>query len=192
MKRMFSIPVIAASLCSSILIALGSGSAMAAIRLAPGAPSMVQAVRPRAAGTAPTVKNCDGREEQFAVGSGGHLYHRYQSKPGGSYGSWYSLGGVLVYSAIGAVVNANCHVEVFGVGQDYAMWHIWQTRAGSGPWSRWASMGGAFAGGPFQAFVDTNNEAVVAAPWYYGGDACDNQEHPSSGPWSGWYACTPV
>jgi hypothetical protein len=186
MKRIFSTSAIVAGICASIFTALGPGTANAAtIRTAATA-------RPLAAGATPTVTNCGGRGEQFEVGSGNHLYHRYQSTPGGSYSSWYSLGGTIIYSQIGAVVNANCHVEAFGVGGDGAMWHIWQTKAGSGPWSSWASLGGGFDGGPSQAYIDTSNEAVLVAPWYSGGTVCDNQTQPSSGPWSGWYYCTPV
>jgi hypothetical protein len=184
-KRMFSTGAVVVGVCASVLMALGPGAASAATT------SPAATARPLAAGTAPTVTNCGGRKEQFEVGSGNHLYHRYQSTPGGSYSSWISLGGTIVYAQIGAVVNADCHVEAFGVGSDGAMWHIWQTNAGSGPWSNWASLGGGFAGGPSQAYIDTSSEAALVAPWYAGGTVCDNQTRPSSGPWTGWYSCIP-
>jgi hypothetical protein len=197
MKRIFSAGATLIGACASVLIALGPAAASAAATVpatvhSPAAAGLARIMMPLAAGTAPAITNCGGRQEQFTVGPGNHLYHRFQSRPGGSYSPWFSLGGILVYSTIGAVVNVNCHVEVFGVGKDLAMWHIWQTNPGRGPWSGWASLGGAFRGGPFLASVDTSREVAIVAPWFFGGDACDHQEHPASGPWTGWYRCVPV
>lgn len=144
-----------------------------------------------ATGSEPVVTNCDGRAEAFTVGSGNHLYHAWQTSPGGSWTGWYSLGGILIYSQIGAVVNSDCHVEAFGIGADHAMWHIWQTNAGSGPWSNWASLNGDFGAGPSQAYIAVGNVAYLVVeqpdvyPWY-----CAHQTVPSSGPWTTWFRCT--
>ena len=144
-----------------------------------------------AAGNKPVVTNCDGRAEAFTVGPGNHLYHAWQTSPGGSWTGWHSLGGILIYPQIGAIVNSNCRVEAFGIGSDHAMWHIWQTNPGGGPWSSWASLRGSFDAGPSQAYVAVGNVAALIVkepgiyPWY-----CDTQTRPASGPWTGWYHCT--
>ena len=39
--------------------------------------------------------------------------------------------------------NADGRLEVFAIGADGALWHIWQWRPG-GDWSEWASFGGSF------------------------------------------------
>jgi acylphosphatase len=40
-----------------------------------------------------------------------------------------------------AITNTDGRQEVFAIGWDYAVWHIWQTSAG-GAWSPWESLGG--------------------------------------------------
>jgi hypothetical protein len=172
------------------LKAVGAACALAAglgagIAIATTAPAFA------AAGNKPVVTNCDGRAEAFTVGPGNHLYHAWQTSPGGSWTGWHSLGGILIYPQIGAIVNSNCRVEAFGIGSDHAMWHIWQTNPGGGPWSSWASLGGSFDAGPSQAYVAVGNVAALIVkkpgiyPWY-----CDTQTRPASGPWTGWYRCT--
>ncbi len=144
----------------------------------------------RATGRFITLTNCDGRQERFQARSDNHLYHQYQTK-GGAWSGWYILGGYLTSDQIGAVQNSDCRLEIFGVGGDHAMWHIWQTRPGSGPWSGWSRLGGAFYNGPTAAWVSTNGEAVLQARWASGGVVCDNQTAPSFSPWTGWYYCGP-
>jgi hypothetical protein len=39
-------------------------------------------------------------------------------------------------------VNSDGRLEVFALGLDGALWHIWQDAAHAGPWSGWASLGG--------------------------------------------------
>ena len=80
----------------------------------------------RATGTSITLTNCDGRQERFQVRPGNHLYHQYQTTPGGSWSGWHIMGGYLIFAQIGAVVNSDCRLEVFGVGGDHAMWHTWR------------------------------------------------------------------
>jgi hypothetical protein len=59
------------------------------------------------------------------------------------------------------------------------------------PWSSWASLGGSFDAGPYEAYVAVGGIAALIVqepdvyPWY-----CDEQTVPASGPWSGWYRCT--
>jgi hypothetical protein len=100
-----------------------------------------------------TVANVNGNGEQFWIGGDCHLYHSYQSYPGGPYGPAYSLGGCLKdffpYGDLDVGMNADGRLEVFAIGTDNSVWHIWQTRAGSGPWSNWASLGGTATSGPW-------------------------------------------
>ena len=121
-------------------------------------------------GSDPTITNCDGRQEAFEVSSG-VLLHRWQTSPGGSWSGWYSLGGYLIYTRIAVFDNVTCHLEVVGVGGDGAMWHIWQTNAGSGPWSGWASLGGGYFTGRANAFRGSRaaagtscGDGLMAAP----------------------------
>lgn len=187
MKRIFAAAATMAGVLACVLMTFGPGTANAATS-EPAAASGLGKV-----GTSITLPNCDGRQEQFRVGQGHHLYHRYQTSPGGSWTGWISLGGYLISAQIGGVRNSDCRLEVFGVGDDYgpdygAMWHIWQTTAGSGPWSGWNSLGGLFNSGPTAAWVSGNGEAFLQAYWVDYGVVYDNQTVPSSGPWTGWYA----
>lgn len=128
MKRIITTTALMACVVASAFAALGPATAHAATHDTAGIriPLVTGAARP-------TVTNCDGRQEQFQVGAGHHLYHRYQITPGGSRSGWYSMGRYLISARIGAVRNSNCHLEAFGIGYGYAMWHIWQTHPGSGP-----------------------------------------------------------
>jgi C1A family cysteine protease len=57
-----------------------------------------------------------------------------------------SLGGVLT-SRVAVGRNKDGRLEVFGLGTDNALWHIWQLTP-NGSWSGWASLGGVLAGDP--------------------------------------------
>jgi len=138
----------------------------------------------------PFITNCDGLQEEFEIGPGNHLYHAWQV-PGGGWTGWNSLGGELIYGEIAVVVNVTCKVEVFGVGTDHAVWHIWQTNPGSGPWSNWASLGG-YVIGPPAAWLQGDRYAEISAYGANGAAWCDEQENPGGGPWTGWWPCDTV
>ena len=179
LKRL--LPGAVAGLLATGLLTLYPGAANASTRTIRAASSAMTA------GSDPTITNCDGRQEAFEVSSG-VLLHRWQT-PGGSWSGWYSLGGYLIYTRIAVFDNVTCHLEVVGVGGDGAMWHIWQTKAGSGPWSDWASLGGGyFTGGPTRSgFTGAGGDIVWG--WTNGGASyvCVWQENRGSGPWSGWH-----
>lgn len=89
--------------------------------------------------------NADGRLEVFTISQylGGPLWHIWQLAPGGSWSNWESLGtplnnGNILYTAVGE--NADGRVEVFIIGSDTSLWHIWQLGEGSG-WGKWTSLG---------------------------------------------------
>jgi chitodextrinase len=82
-------------------------------------------------------------------------------------------------------VNSDGRLEVFGVGTDRAIWHIWQEAPHAGPWSAWSSLGGGTASdaavadnsdGRLEVFVRGNDRAL----WHIW------QETAHSGPWSAW------
>jgi acylphosphatase len=83
------------------------------------------------------------------------------------------------------VCNSDGRLEVFGVGMDKALWHIWQTAPHAGPWSAWSSLSGGIdsfpavavnVDGRLEAFVRGNDNAL----WHMW------QTAPHAGPWSAW------
>ncbi len=57
-----------------------------------------------------------------------------------AFDKWASLGGSVRQLVAGC--NADGRIELFGIGTDNALWHIWQTAPNNG-WSDWASLGGS-------------------------------------------------
>jgi acylphosphatase len=89
-------------------------------------------------------RNADGRIEAFTVGYDGALWHIWQTAPGNGWSTWFSSG--RPSSSIGLAAGSYCvesnqdgRLEVFALGSDDALWHIWQT-APNGPWSNWTSL----------------------------------------------------
>lgn len=137
-------------------------------------------------------QSADGRLEVFAAGSDGQLWHIWQ-KPGGGWSDWLSHGappgtqvGGLRQAAIAP--NSEGRLELFVLGDDKALWHIWQI-APNGGWSNWASHGTppgttfVFSGPAMAAGADGRLELFIA------GD--DNQlwhiwQVAPSGGWSPW------
>jgi hypothetical protein len=70
------------------------------------------------------------------VGNDKVLYHRWQTKPGGSWNhTWESLGGKWPDDSDPVVVvNTDGRIEVFMVGNDKVLYHRWQTKPG-GSWT---------------------------------------------------------
>ena len=188
-KRLSAGSSIIGVIFAAVFMAVGLNAASAATASTAHHAVAGRSARPGPALQPVQIANCDGRLEQFTVGSGHHLYHRWQTTRGGSWSNWASLGGYLI-SNVAVVRNVNCHIEVFGVAPGNAMWHIWQTNPGSGPWSKWASLGGFLTSGPAVGFIaGSGGRAYVLA---IGGDSrywCDAQSRPASGPWTGWYRC---
>lgn len=89
--------------------------------------------------------SADGRLELFIVGSGdGNLYHIWETTRGGAWSDWYSHGRPPSTTLIGPPTiapSADGRLELFIVGQDGNLYHIWQTTP-SGGWSDWFSHGG--------------------------------------------------
>jgi len=84
-----------------------------------------------------------------------------------------------------AACNSDGRLEVFGVGTDNALWHIWQTAPHADPWSSWSSLGGVVTSDP-SVFVNSDGRLEVFARgtddalWHIW------QTVPHAGPWSSW------
>jgi acylphosphatase len=90
-----------------------------------------------------TGQNADGRLEAFVIGFDNALWHKWQSKPGGTWGGWFSLGKPSIANAFFIPFvrkNDDGRLEVFTVGTDGALWNLWQV-APNGTWSNWTSLG---------------------------------------------------
>jgi hypothetical protein len=88
-------------------------------------------------------QNADGRLEIFAVGTDGAFWHLWQTTPNGTWSAWDRLGkpGTVEFSpppTIGR--NQDGRLEPLLIGNDGALWHLWQTSPGS-TWSGWDSLG---------------------------------------------------
>ena len=130
--------------------------------------------------------NANGTLEVFARRSDNALWHIWQTSPSGGWSNWTSLGeppGGNVYDEIGVYRNKNGTLEVFVIGSNNALWHIWQTSP-SGGWSNWTSLGGNLTSGPAVGINANGTLEVFArrsdnALWHIW------QTSPSGG-WSNW------
>ncbi len=88
-------------------------------------------------------RTSDGRLELFAIGKTGFLYHNYQNSPEGSWSGWIAMGttnNVWAQNGLPAVgKNADGRLELFIVGTDGSVNHIYQKVAGSSATTNWTS-----------------------------------------------------
>lgn len=113
-----------------------------------------------------TALNTNGNYEQFRLSGGScpsssyNVQHRWQSgghfNPNDPYSGWASLGGCVFSFDVGR--NKSGTLEVFGLGTNDAVWHIYQANPGSGPWDGWYSLGGDFYYGPWVGSEIANNQ----------------------------------
>src|SRR5437763_2735898 len=93
----------------------------------------------------PTVgRNADGRLEVFYTDKIGEIWHIWQTAPNGTWSSWASLNkppNISFSTGTAVDENADGRLEVFTVGSDGALWHIWQSTAGGGWYNTWFSSG---------------------------------------------------
>src|SRR5208337_3868673 len=90
--------------------------------------------------------NTDGRLEMFYIGKDDILYHAWQLAPGGGTG-W--SGGDLLTTAqntakqLAVASNADGRLEVFYIGMDDILYHVWQAKPVTGTaWSGGILLGG--------------------------------------------------
>jgi hypothetical protein len=94
--------------------------------------------------SAPAVAaGADGRLEVFGASEEAALWHIRQTAPNNGWSDWVSHGtpsGVLFGSDSTPAIatSADGRLELFTVGNDGALWHMWQTAPGGG-WSHWRS-----------------------------------------------------
>ena len=111
--------------------------------------------------SAVVASNADGRLEVFAQGADQALWHTWQTTPNGSWSSWASQG----KPSSGGIQGNLClapsldgRLELFAVGNDGALWHIWQTKVNNG-WANWFSHGQP----PGQTFAGSTIPPVLAS-----------------------------
>jgi hypothetical protein len=137
-------------------------------------------------------RNADGRIETFSISDDGNLYHAWQGSPGGAWTGFYSLGHPSAGALTGVpsiATNSDGRLEIFSVGADGAVWHIWQTSAGSG-WGGWYSLG-APGGGRFVSNVAAGRNGdgrLEIAAVDAGGAMWHSWQWTPSGGWSAFYS----
>ncbi len=84
----------------------------------------------------------DGRLEVFCIGNDGQLWHIWQTALNNGWSDWTSHGkppGIELKPVVPAIApSADGRLELFVIGKDKTLWHIWQTAPNNG-WSDWAS-----------------------------------------------------
>jgi hypothetical protein len=89
-------------------------------------------------------RNQDGRQEVFAIGSDGSAWQIWQTAPNGGWSAWGELGrppvGLRRSDRITVGSNEDGRQELFAMGGDDALWHVWQTAPNLG-WGAWESLG---------------------------------------------------
>jgi hypothetical protein len=87
--------------------------------------------------------SADGRLELFITGNNGKLYHAWQTEASNGWNFWDPLGGnngPRVVNGPAVAPSGDGRLEVFALGSDGALRHIWQTVASNG-WSNWNTLG---------------------------------------------------
>jgi hypothetical protein len=134
--------------------------------------------------------NADGRLEVFALGGDRGLWHTWQQSPRGSgnevdaqtWGGWETLTGTdLQQIVVGS--NADGRLEVFALGGDRGLWHVWQ-QSPNGAWGDWQSLGGT----ELQELVLGTNADGRLEVFALGGDRglWHIWQQSPNGAWGGW------
>jgi hypothetical protein len=88
--------------------------------------------------------NTDGRQELFAIGDDGNLWHRWQTAPNSGWIGWTSMGKpsstLEAYSRPVVGYNQNGAMEVFARGNDFNLWYIGR-RTDRRPATEWTTDG---------------------------------------------------
>src|SRR5207249_7469217 len=77
-------------------------------------------------------RNRDGRLELFIVDASGHLAHRWQGAPNGSWDAWQVLGTTVVSQPPAVVLDKHGLLELIGVDAHNGAYYQMQTRAAEG------------------------------------------------------------
>jgi len=89
-------------------------------------------------------QNQDGRQEAFCLGGDGQVWQIWQTSPNGGWSPWRQLGGppagIRASDRLAVARNEDGRQELFAMGADGALWHVWQQAPNAG-WSQWQSLG---------------------------------------------------
>jgi hypothetical protein len=139
-------------------------------------------------------RNQDGRLEVFALGRG-EIFNISQISPNGAWrDGWRSKGKPSPEIGIKAHVvgkNADGRLEIFGIGDDHALWQKWQVAPNNGWSDTWKSLGspdfrnltGQFTVGRNQ---DGRQEVFAVAAVDVLRFVAQNWQTTPNGGWSGW------
>ena len=113
-------------------------------------------------------RTSDGRQTIFAIGHTGNLYQNYQTAPNSGWSGWQAMGNsgnVWTQNGIPAVgTNSDGRLELFIVGTDGSVNHIWQLHPGSNASTNWSS---------FTTFSSHVNQTVKLAVGKFANGALD-------------------
>ena len=149
-------------------------------------------------------RNQDGRQEIFAIGSDGNLWQIWQTAPNGGWSEWKRTDappvGIRPSDRITVTSNADGRQELFVMGSDDALWHIWQVGPNAG-WADWVSLGKPRDAFPepkerdlSQPVLERNADGHLEVFCPGNGAFCNRwQESPGSNTWrhQGWNAKPP-
>ena len=137
-------------------------------------------------------RNQDGRQEIFAVGSDGNAWQIWQTAPNGGWSAWRKLGqppaGIRGSDRMTVGSNADGRQELFVMGGDNALWHVWQVAPNVG-WSGWESLDKPQHRDLTQPLVRKNADGHLEVFAPGNGAFCNRwQEAPNSSVWrhEGW------
>jgi hypothetical protein len=129
--------------------------------------------------------NKNKRPERFWRGADCQLYHKWL-RADGTWSGVASLGGCLLNSGLWSIDGAgndDGRLEMFGIGTNHEMFHIWQLSPG-GSWSGWSSLGGNLVSEPYTGGLAGGGIYVDAL----GPDNIWHRRHQTAPNccWSGW------
>jgi len=137
-------------------------------------------------------KNQDGRQEILAVGNDGNVWQIWQTAPNGGWSNWAKLGrppaGIRLSDRITLESNKDLRQELFVMGTDDALWHIWQVAPNDG-WSGWDSLGKPKDRDLSEPLAKKNADGHLEVFAPGNGAFCNRwQEAPNSNDWrrEGW------
>ncbi len=149
-------------------------------------------------GTPSVFQNADGRLEVFAIGPDGNLGHMWQMPPNNGWSLWSDQDNPLPQPAawsdwedLGPEIagrpavfqNADGRLEVFAVGPDGNLGHMYQTSPNGG-WSGWGDLGPSIQGLPV-VFQNADGRLEIFAVGPDGKLGHMYQTSPNNG-WTTW------
>jgi hypothetical protein len=139
-----------------------------------------------------TAYNSDFAEEQFAVGRDCRIYHRWQTKAGGPFGQWSSMGGCAAAPQELAVgMNDDGELVAFVISPDHAVRYKSQTRPALGPWTSWTSIGGDVSTGLRVVSAPSGSSPIRVYASDKSGNLWENDQPQRNRGWTGWRKIQP-